>query len=225
MIVDMDRRGDATKLRIIEVTEQLVGVRGAEVSVREITKAAGCSNMSAVNYHFGGKEQLLQAVLLHRSHELEAARSRTLIEVASANRISDTRVLIDAFFKPLASMVDRRGHRRFAAYILALEHANMLTALRISSPVTDELVGLIQKSLPGISPRRFEDRFRLAGFMFICGLVKLDRRRHGRGSLGKREEQLMLRDLFDMAHGSVMALQPDEAEQQLPTLRMAKSAR
>jgi len=221
MSVDVDRRGDATKRRIIEVTEQLVGVRGVDVSVREITKAAGCSNMSAVSYHFGAKEQLLQAVLLHRSHDLETARSRTMIEVASANRISDTRALMHAFFQPLASMVDRRGHRRFAAYILALEHANLLTALRVSSPVTDELVELIQKSMPGISPRRFEDRFRLAGFMFICGLVKLDRRRQERASLCKSEEQLMLQDLFDMAHGAVMALQPDEARQAPPALRRA----
>ena len=51
-----------TKGRILEATERLLAEHGFEsVSLRDITTAAEV-NVAAVNYHFGSKEKLFEAV-------------------------------------------------------------------------------------------------------------------------------------------------------------------
>jgi AcrR family transcriptional regulator len=56
--------GDDTKTALLEAAKQLVGERGYQgASVRELAALAG-TNLGAVNYHFGSRENLLnQAVL------------------------------------------------------------------------------------------------------------------------------------------------------------------
>jgi AcrR family transcriptional regulator len=56
--------GNANKTALIEAAKQLVGERGyAGTSVRDLVAASG-TNLAAVNYHFGSRDQLLtQAVL------------------------------------------------------------------------------------------------------------------------------------------------------------------
>ena len=49
--------------QLMVAAEKLFGQRGIEnVSLREIAAAAGHANTSAVQYHFGSKESLVQAV-------------------------------------------------------------------------------------------------------------------------------------------------------------------
>ncbi len=55
-----------TRNRILDAAEVLFAEKGySAVSVREITACAGC-NLAAVNYHFGGKENLYLAVFKER---------------------------------------------------------------------------------------------------------------------------------------------------------------
>ena len=73
-----------TKERLLDAAETLFGDRGvAAVSVRDITAAAG-ANIAAVNYHFGSKDGLLQAVINRRMEPLNAERLRLLDLVESA---------------------------------------------------------------------------------------------------------------------------------------------
>src|SRR5438067_208004 len=55
-----------TKSRILDAAERLFLEHGFEAtSLRQLTAAAGV-NLAAVNYHFGSKEELFQAVLTRR---------------------------------------------------------------------------------------------------------------------------------------------------------------
>src|SRR5215813_9937968 len=68
----------ATQLRILDVAEQLFAEHGvAETTIRMITDAAHV-NVAAVNYHFGGKDKLVRAVIERRMSSLEAARGARL---------------------------------------------------------------------------------------------------------------------------------------------------
>lgn len=54
--------GDATRKRLLEAARHLFSERGfAAVTVRDITRAAR-TNVAAINYHFGGKLGLYEAV-------------------------------------------------------------------------------------------------------------------------------------------------------------------
>jgi AcrR family transcriptional regulator len=71
----------STKQQIICAAERLFAERGLEgVSMREIGVAAGNSNKSAVQYHFGSKEQLLQAIFEYRLPRLHERRSLLIAE-------------------------------------------------------------------------------------------------------------------------------------------------
>ncbi len=87
----------ATKLRILDAAEALFMERGFEAtSLRAITAAAGV-NLAAVNYHFGSKEELFQAVLTRRLDPMNQLRLELLTRLESQARtspISCKRILI-----------------------------------------------------------------------------------------------------------------------------------
>jgi AcrR family transcriptional regulator len=56
--------GDATKMALLEAAKQLIGERGyAGTTVRDLAAASG-TNLAAVNYHFGSRENLLNEAML-----------------------------------------------------------------------------------------------------------------------------------------------------------------
>lgn len=69
-----------TKSRILDAAEELFMEHGFEAtSLRLITTAAGV-NLAAVNYHFGSKEELFQAVLTRRLDPMNQDRLQLLAE-------------------------------------------------------------------------------------------------------------------------------------------------
>ncbi|HET7731228.1 MAG TPA: TetR/AcrR family transcriptional regulator [Usitatibacter sp.] len=67
-----------TKTRILDAAELLFMEHGFEAtSLRQLTSAAGV-NLAAVNYHFGSKEELFQAVLTRRLDPMNQERIELL---------------------------------------------------------------------------------------------------------------------------------------------------
>ena len=64
----------SAKEQIILAAERLFAERGPDVSMREISAAAGSRNHTAVQYHFGSKEQLIRAIFEYRNPRLEDRR-------------------------------------------------------------------------------------------------------------------------------------------------------
>ena len=70
-----------TKTRILDAAEQLFMEHGFEAtSLRQLTTAASV-NLAAVNYHFGSKEELFQAVLTRRLDPMNQERIELLEKV------------------------------------------------------------------------------------------------------------------------------------------------
>src|SRR6187455_1391815 len=73
----------ATKDRILDAAEALFMEHGFEAtSLRAIT-AAATVNLAAVNYHFGSKEELFQAVLTRRLDPMNQRRLELLTRFES----------------------------------------------------------------------------------------------------------------------------------------------
>jgi AcrR family transcriptional regulator len=71
----------STKERIVLTAERLFAEHGvAGVSLRQIAAACGSGNNSVVQYHFGSKESLVQAVFEHRLPRLNARRARLIAD-------------------------------------------------------------------------------------------------------------------------------------------------
>lgn len=96
-------RSAYTRKRILEAALRLFAVKGDKTSLREITAEARV-NVSAVNYHFGSKEGLIQAIYQHRVKALNQTLLKALDnleEQARRGASIEARDLIEAYFRPL----------------------------------------------------------------------------------------------------------------------------
>ena len=74
----------ATPAHMLDVAEKLFAERGIDnVSIREIVRASGQSNLSAAHYHFGSREALIGAMLARRLRAINAIRHKRLDELMS----------------------------------------------------------------------------------------------------------------------------------------------
>jgi AcrR family transcriptional regulator len=107
----------ATKGRILDAAENLFMEHGFEAtSLRAITTAAGV-NLAAVNYHFGSKEELFQAVLTRRLDPMNQERVDLLTQLeqeAAPAPVACERILAAMFIPALKLARDpRRGGTDF----------------------------------------------------------------------------------------------------------------
>ncbi len=107
----------ATKARILDAAEALFVEHGFEAtSLRRITATAAV-NLAAVNYHFGSKEELFQAVLTRRLDPMNRERIALLTRFereAAPRTLSCERILAAMFIPALKLARDpRRGGKDF----------------------------------------------------------------------------------------------------------------
>lgn len=101
----MSRVRESGRESLIRTAERLFGERGiAAVSLREVAAAAGHANNSAVRYHFGSREGLVDAIFTYRMGRIDERRRAML---AAAGDDPDVRTLLQAFIFPLAESL---GH-------------------------------------------------------------------------------------------------------------------
>ncbi|MDH4322200.1 MAG: CerR family C-terminal domain-containing protein [Desulfobulbaceae bacterium] len=111
-----------TKTRLLDAAEHLFAENGYHgTSLRMITTAAG-ANLAAVNYHFGSKEALIEAVIERRLLPLNRLRTERLqaLLADADNRAAapDLRQTLAAFIEPTLSFRHAGpGNRDFIALI------------------------------------------------------------------------------------------------------------
>lgn len=95
-------RTEITRQSLISSAEKLIAEKGlANVSTRDVLAASGQRNQSALQYHFGGKDGLIQAVVSARSETLDARRLELLSEVGDSGSIKS---LVAVLVRPLAEL-------------------------------------------------------------------------------------------------------------------------
>jgi AcrR family transcriptional regulator len=100
--------------RLISAAEQLFALHGIDgISLREINRAAGARNGSALQYHFRDREGLLRAVMAKHHREVEARR-HAMLDAYEADGRDDVRALAGALVRPLVSkLADEDGGAQY----------------------------------------------------------------------------------------------------------------
>ena len=106
-----------TKTRILDAAEQLFTEHGFEAtSLRSLTATAGV-NLAAVNYHFGTKEELFQAVLTRRLDPMNQERIELLerVEREAGGKPASVEKVIFAMLIPALRLArdEERGGQNF----------------------------------------------------------------------------------------------------------------
>jgi AcrR family transcriptional regulator len=103
----------STRERLITVAEELMAVQGADaVDLKEIQRAAGQRNRSAINYHFGDRDGLLDAIRDRHRGPINAERNRRLDELEATGSVT-VQNLVDALIRPIARGLDNRSGRNY----------------------------------------------------------------------------------------------------------------
>jgi len=100
------------KLRLILVAEKLFADHGVEaVSLRQINTAAGSKNTSAIHYHFGSKDAVIQAIFDLRKAKIDEHRLHLLkqVDISSGTDYETVRLIVSGIVSPLADVVLPEG--------------------------------------------------------------------------------------------------------------------
>jgi len=108
-----------TRTALLQAAQRLIAERGfGTVSVKDITRAAGARNPSAVHYHFGNVESLIKEVFTQRYGSIEQERTLRLAKVNEADPARRLIALIEAAIAPfMESCLDEEG-RIYARFCL-----------------------------------------------------------------------------------------------------------
>lgn len=99
--------GETTRVMLMEVAERLFATRGIEaVTLREIQEAAGQSNTTVIRYHFGSRDGLIKALIVHRQRTLGTDRQKMLEEMREQGKEADPRAVVWLLVRPLANSIE-----------------------------------------------------------------------------------------------------------------------
>jgi AcrR family transcriptional regulator len=145
-----------TRTRILDAAEELFMQHGFEgTSMRLLTSKAGV-NLAAVNYHFGSKDALIEALFRRRLDPMNAARIAALdrLEAEAEGRPLAPAVVIRAFVGESLRMIEdaRSGGRNFIrllgrTYTDPAKHIRALIG-QLYAPTMERYKAAFEKALP-----------------------------------------------------------------------------
>ncbi len=104
------------RVALLDAAEKLVALKGIHgTSARELTKAAGQRNNSAIAYHFGSWHGLLDAVWSRHTPRINIERA-TLLEVSELDSPPTLERLVHAYVHPIATEVARGNPSYWARF-------------------------------------------------------------------------------------------------------------
>src|SRR5271165_2680555 len=178
----MARAKRTSKDKLMDAAERLFARQGFHgASLRDITAAAGV-DLALVNYHFGTKKRLLEAVLERRGQVLNEERLRRLAEVRlrAAPRAPSTEAVVGAFLDPILDRLAHAGpgwHNYFSliAFVNNSPEFGRTLMGKTFDGVVREFIQAVMASLPQAAP---EDIF--WGYNFLTGALTLSLAETGR---------------------------------------------
>lgn len=170
----------ATRARLVATAERLFAERSIDaVSMNEIQRAAEQKNKSALQYHFGTKDQLVAAILEKHAPGVDLRRE-SMLDAIEARDPADVRALVAALVFPVAEKLDDRdGGRDYL--IVASQLVGRPTAPLVrpsvvgSSRGVDRLVRLLTRACPEIPEQLRMSRWVLVTGMLFHGLADFAR--------------------------------------------------
>src|ERR1700761_8179327 len=189
LVVRQSAKSKDTRETLVAVAERLFAQKGiGAVALQEIAAQAGLANKFSVQYHFGGRDQLIQGVFARRLPQLEARRS-TLLTQAQAHGAADTTALVEVLMRPIVEIQEAGGHP-YAGFLSALYEFDRDWSERQFAdelaPLTRYLRHLTLATLPHLTEGEFKGRAH-AGILVLLDVI----RRHDTKKLHLTTDQIV----------------------------------
>jgi AcrR family transcriptional regulator len=205
-----------TKQRLLDAAEQLFAERGVHATPsRDIVARAGQRNESALQYHFGSREGLMDALHRRRLERVQAARFARLASLLETNPDPSVRELCLTMVLPVVELC--REDPGFIDYLKVFGQVALAPSDRMAHGLRYEADSARQVA------RRIVDQLklprRLAALRFdsvsrILILSLCQRARHAETFRGK-DFDLFFNNLVDMVCGMLVADVSDDTNRAL----------
>jgi AcrR family transcriptional regulator len=165
------------RTRLLDTAERLFDEQGIDgVSMRTLTIEAGHRNASAVNYHFGTRVELINAVIERRRVGIESRRAAIVDEIEAAGEVPG-RVAIAAVLEPMVDLLDDAGGRRYLRLLFQAAVHPLFVDRTASgfSPTIARVLPYITPLVAHLSPERAATRLRLIMEMALLALAEQSR--------------------------------------------------
>jgi len=143
-----------TRTRILDAAEELFMQHGFEAtSMRLLTAKAGV-NLAAVNYHFGSKHALVEAVFRRRLDPMNQERIAELDQLEARDEPPVPEAIIRAFIAPSLRLVeDAKGGGRNFTRLIGRTYSEPAKAVRqligqMYAPTMQRYKAALQRALP-----------------------------------------------------------------------------
>lgn len=171
----------ATRKALLLTAERLYARLGIDgVSLREINREAQQKNRSAVHYHFGSREAVIEGIFEMRAAQIDRRRRELLTELREKKTPVTVRELIDGIIRPQTEVwkqeVDPYHYNRFLAQAVLSGHDELRAMWRgyFSRGLQDYWTN-IRELLPDIPDAVLRQRLAVATDFAIYGLATLER--------------------------------------------------
>ena len=141
-----------TRTRILDAAEELFMLHGFEgTSMRLLTAKAGV-NLAAVNYHFGSKDALIEALFRRRLDPMNLERIAELDRLEAGGSVTPD-AIIRAFVGPSLRMVEDAKHGRNFIRLLGRTYTEPAKAVRaligqMYAPTMERYKAALERALP-----------------------------------------------------------------------------
>jgi AcrR family transcriptional regulator len=179
-------KAEQTRAQLAVVAERLFAERGIEaVSLREIGATAGQRNNSVAQYHFGGRQGLIDAIFELRMAPIDRRRHAMLDEMARSDRLGDVRALCEALVLPLVFALDEQEgycyYARFLAQVYTAADIELLNeANRAVTGALRQVTAGLDAALPELPSLIRRERIALAAGLVVHSLADRERNGHPR---------------------------------------------
>jgi len=198
----MPRDASETRARLLDEAERLFATRGIyQSTVREITEAAGQRNTSALSYHFGSREGVLQAILARHGDPLDRERARFLVEPIEEMA---TRDLVRALLVPMAGQLGSAEGRNYLRIVAQL--TDRFPAWRVPEfhPYLRRILEVLEDRAGGAEPSVRRERVVNSILLLTAAMAERARAVEERLTLELRAEAFVS-NLADMIVGALEA--------------------
>ncbi|WP_155940168.1 MULTISPECIES: TetR/AcrR family transcriptional regulator [unclassified Mycobacteroides] len=165
--------------QLLLAAERLIAERGPDVALRDVATAAGNRNNSAVHYHFGSRDGLIEAIIEYRQTPLENIRMALLAEHETASAKDDLTALVSILVRPLFDVPYADGPSHYARFLQRIRDHPDVPQTQLSAerwPATKILTTRLHRALTHLPvPARTPRLFAMASVMFTL-LADYERR-------------------------------------------------
>jgi AcrR family transcriptional regulator len=115
---------NTTARKLLLMAECLFAEEGLDaVSTRRISSESGQRNNSALQYHFGSKAALLEALLEYRQSPINRRRMVLLETLQAQGRVADARALVEAMVRPFLELLTAEAQDSYYLSLVSQLHS------------------------------------------------------------------------------------------------------